>query len=399
LPVLYERASLAAWDLQTPKSAFDSLARNLAQGIDTKATTIKIRTDLNLTVEAFSRLVEIRTKDNLANNTNDPRNPRVEDAEWAEAFSILAQARKSSFYPTWIAEETGLLFGPEEFWISLREPAQGDWPPLISTEQPLIDPQNVNLKDLPEPTAGAQAIRRWEDRRDQLDQIRTDLKSEREREGGGFQSMLQLAIGDPNQSDPLPVVLDNLLANLNSADENIAGDARTTIEGLLFMSVDDFKRLMQIRAEDAQNDASKKPTAAEYELSEEGPPTREYWTLLKAKLPRWRASAEARATWQRSLRIRSSAPIVDPDLIGPGDIEKLFGSDPAFTLWQARRDAVNGYKENSLRKLREQNPSARAAFDSIFETAVGVPGTEIVVLDGSLEGWISSASLVTRSCG
>src|SRR5262249_24576369 len=33
-----------------------------------------------------------------------------------------------------------------------------------------------------------------------------------------------------------------------------------------------------------------------------------YWLVRQMQLPRWRASAEARATWQQALRVRSQAP-------------------------------------------------------------------------------------------
>jgi hypothetical protein len=400
-PVAYEGTNLAAWATTQPAD-FDSLADTLSGGANTKPTRIRIRNDLQLTVEAFTRLVEIRTKHTQAND--DPRNPRVEEAEWTEAISILVQARKSKFYSTWRDEEqtneeqtNQVFFGPEEFWISLREPVEGDWPPLISPSQPLIDPETVKLKELPEQTAGGQAIRLWNDRRIRLDKFREVLKSTRE--GAGFKAMLRLALGHPDPGDELQVDLDDLQTRLNSNDETIANEARATIEGLLFMTVEDFDHLMSVRAKDSSSNPSEKPTAAEYErvyailtsaqkkkrefqrwVEEEGAASRQYWTLLKAKLPRWRASAEARATWQQSLRIRSSAPIVDPDLIGPGDIKEVFSSDPAFSLWQARRGDVNNFKD-AMRNVREHNAPPIDAFDLVFNIAVGIPGGELEALN------------------
>src|SRR5207248_1922848 len=109
--------------------------------------------------------------------------PPVPEEEWREVYSILVQVWKVGQFSSWRTEEqtAGLLLSPKDFWISLREPQAGDWPTL--TARPWIDPAIVTLKDLPEPTAGKQAIALWKSRQDQLKQMRQELQKTRETRG------------------------------------------------------------------------------------------------------------------------------------------------------------------------------------------------------------------------
>jgi hypothetical protein len=120
-------------------------------------------TALNLTVESFARLMTVRTKDQLAQG--DPRNDKVDDGEWLEVYSILTQALKERKFAAWRAAETpGVELGLQEFWLSVTEPKEGDWPPASVAGQPLIDPDLVKLADLPDWLAGKDAITLWRTR-------------------------------------------------------------------------------------------------------------------------------------------------------------------------------------------------------------------------------------------
>jgi hypothetical protein len=58
----------------------------------------------------------------------------VSPGDWAEVDAILTRSLKVREYPKWIDEERqqGLALGPEDFWVSLSEPAVGGW--LATTE-------------------------------------------------------------------------------------------------------------------------------------------------------------------------------------------------------------------------------------------------------------------------
>src|SRR5207249_10986495 len=93
------------------------------------------------------------------------RSPALNEDEWQEVISILVQAQKSAWAEEWIEEEQGLLLGPWDFWISLREPKEGKWPPEpVEDDTPRIDPELLKFEELPDETAGAEAIQFWNDR-------------------------------------------------------------------------------------------------------------------------------------------------------------------------------------------------------------------------------------------
>ena len=68
---------------------------------------------------------------------NDQSVPPPDEEGWQDLISMLAQAWKLSQYPTWRAAEQ-LELAPA-FWISLREPIEGPWPPTRGAS-PLLGP-------------------------------------------------------------------------------------------------------------------------------------------------------------------------------------------------------------------------------------------------------------------
>src|SRR5262249_27258754 len=115
--------------LGDPLPDLDSLLQDLTQGDKgTVAAASDSISKLNLTVDSFNRLMEIRAKDRQAHS--DPR-ILVSDDEWSDVYSILTQAKKVGNLGTWRDDEKNVIFGLKDFWISLREPAEGDWPPAV----------------------------------------------------------------------------------------------------------------------------------------------------------------------------------------------------------------------------------------------------------------------------
>lgn len=403
-PVTYGAVTVTPWANITVPADFDMLYEHVTQSVVAKFTQVakyRIETDLNLTVESFARLIEIRAKDQLA--TDDPQAEPVTAEQWREVYSILVQAQKRALYLEWANEEKqqGIMLGPKQFWISLREPVEGDWPPLplehpLPVAYPLVDPETLKLDDLPEPTAGQYAIAFWQTRRTKLDQIYKVLKSERE--ANGFDAMLQLAIGHPNPGDPLPHDLITLKDNLGNSDPAVVADAEEKIKNDLFMTVDDFTRLMEIKAKADQPDPANKPTAEEWAevyaiLTTAQKVKREfpewiageqqemqlvYWKALKAKLPRWRASAEGRLAWQQALLVRSSAPIIDPDVIGTSHLRDPFPG-VVYDFWNSRNDWVND-QLSELKTDREAESTPLAGLDMILDDALGIDASDLIEL-------------------
>ncbi|MCE7985213.1 MAG: hypothetical protein DYG89_28915 [Caldilinea sp. CFX5] len=63
-----------------------------------------------------------------------------------------------------------------------------------------------------------------------------------------------------------------------------------------------------------------------------------FWLALhESELPRWRASAEARQTWQQTLRSRSQPPLLDPDLIDENDLAQPAMGKPLTLLTDRRQ--------------------------------------------------------------
>jgi receptor-binding and translocation channel-forming TcA subunit of Tc toxin/ABC toxin-like protein len=395
-PVGSSPTATVAWPATIPKQQFKTFLENLSTGQQVEQTAKQLKDELGLSVDAFTRLMTIWNKESawLA----DSRNLSVSDAEWSEIYSILVQARKRLLFADWRKEENNanFEFGPNEFWNSLREPGAGDWPPIDDGTTPLIDPELIKATELPDSAVGDRARAFFQARQAELAQIHADLKTTREDPTKTFTDVLKMALGSP-----IAVDLDQTLASLNSSDPIVSSAAESDIRTKLFMSPDAFRRIMAIRAEDAQPDASKKPTALEYEevygiltaaekqrvkyptwRSEEANAATgvNYWSALKAKLPPWRASADARVEWQQALRIRMRPAIIDPDLIDALYIKDPSSNSPAWLLWSARSNDVKNYW-SSLKTRRESATSTLAGLDAIIVFSLGTTAAELTKLE------------------
>jgi hypothetical protein len=165
---------------------------------------------LNLTVDAFTRLMAINNK--AKEWESDTRLDRVSSEEWREVYSILVQSQKVALYAAWIQEEKteNIRLDPRLFWPSLREPQQGEWPPA-QVNTPLVDPDILALDDLPEPTFAREIIELWQSRATALAGIRKELADLYLADTpNGFAAVLQRTFGDP-----IPVDMDRLLNVLN----------------------------------------------------------------------------------------------------------------------------------------------------------------------------------------
>ena len=378
--------------LGNPLPDLDELLLTLTKGAT--ADEIKAAKDnvikLGMTLESFTRLMTLRAKNQLA--INDPRNEKVSDLEWNEVYAILTQVTKVRQFATWQTEEKaiGLLFGTQEFWFALSEPKEGDWPPLAIPDRPFIDPAITKLADLPDATTGKAAIALWNARKTKLEQLPNDLKVEHK--DHGFDAMLRLALGNPNSGDALQYDLQTLKTNLASPDQTIQNTATSQIENDLHLSIENFKSLMIIKA-------NNNPTAAELTevytmltpahkikhvyplwLQEEQASGLVYWTSLKAKLPSWGATLEARNTWQQGLRVRNQRPIIDPTVMGADDLQRKFPGDPVFDIWKARYDSGITLRDG-LKAAREADAIALNGLDKVIKDALELEAADLETID------------------
>ena len=398
-PVIYSATTVTAWEDTTPSTEFETLLNQLSQGIDVNAIKFRLQDDLNLTVESFTRLMTIAAK--AKTFETDPRNDAVKDDEWREVYSILAQARKIKLFATWREEESAanIQLDPKTFWVSLRQAQEGEWPPILSAQLPLIDPATLKLKDLPESIAGERAITLWQARQTRLEQIPKDMADERQK--NGFDAMLKSALGHPNPGNSLQFDLIKLKTDLSNPDPAVVAGATTKITDDLRLTVDSFMRLLAIKAKNDDPDPQKKPTAAEWAelfalltaarkvkhevpiwIAEEQNPLSGvvYWTALKAKLPRWQSSRDIRQFWQQALRNRSQSATIDPDLIGPYDLKNPAPGDPAFDLWKAREGEIS----TQLAQFAAE-PQVLAGLDTTFQSILGISVAQFLVIAADQE--------------
>jgi hypothetical protein len=376
---------------------FDSILQDVSHGIEVEKHKQDLQNDLNLDIDEFSRLMAIKAK--CIAYEKDPRKEAVQDDEWSEFYSILVQIQKAKVYDTWRDEEKDIQFVPTDFWISLREPTEGNWPPVIDDTQPYIDPETTKLADLPDLAIGKGALDLWNRRKEQLSDIKKKLK---EKHGAaGFEEMMKLALGDPNPGDELPNELEYYKDQLAQLDPIESKKAEEKIIEELLLSIDSFTRLLDIKRKDQPTDSEwnevysilttaqkKKYEFTQWCQEEIASQMRDqYWTALKARLPRWRANYEVRQQWQQALRQRISAPIIDPDQIGPADLVNPCAGN-AFDLWNERYNQIHDRTTGLLALLkhyRENTADPLTGFNFIIKKYLGIERDELTRLEEDRE--------------
>jgi hypothetical protein len=354
--VAYGAAAKSAWANTVDAAELDRLRRSLAQGPDMDATRLQIRTELNLRVDAFTRLMNLRQKGQDA--AADPRNPAVTLAEWREVYSLLTLAWKTAYLPEWRAEERPVLFGPAEFWPSLREPQPGEWPPPF--QEPLIDPEFLAQDDVAATRPGDPALRLWEERRAVLDQSAADIAAAQR--DHGFDAMLRQALGDPQPGDPLPVGFAALVADERSGDPARVDPALRTIASELFLTRRGFEQLAQLR------DIAGPP------------PTAEQWTAGYALLTRACKVKRLYAGWRQE---EAGRPLIDPEIVRQLDLPDPaagvrppdrfpYAPERALALWRARSTVLDALRQ-TLRDVREVNGLDAAVLQALGDPNPGDP--------------------------
>lgn len=374
-PVTYEdvqgvQRRETPWSRVPTLAELRTLARELGQGAESACETVE--EEFSLSGESLARLVELWEKDKKW--TTDRRHPRVTESEWREVRSILVQAEKRSFFGWWIWKEWDLdvVLGPGQFWRPLRQPSEGSWSSAIDDrhgpQNPFVDPERVDLDELPEWKAGEGAIELWEARRVELAGKRDDLMDTYRQLG--FDAVLSsiYAQGPPaGHSD-----WDDYFRNRPIAD--VEDDLDLTDEAAA-------RKLKAVRAAAVATAPDSSPPSTEeledvfgmlttvwkdserfgdWYREEQNRNLATYWKVRKARLPKWRASRSDRQGWQQALHRRTQPAIVDPDLLVPGDdFENPSPGQAPYDLWQDRKQALQGY----LQSLRNVQPNSGLVSD------------------------------------
>ena len=395
-------------------NVFEILSENLAQGRDIENTKLRIRQRLKLTAESFLRLREIQAK--------ALKERRLQKEDWDEVFSILAQVEKRRLFSEWRVQEQDMegrmrhtIFGPRYFWSSLREPIEGPWPMELLKDLPFIDPEEVGLKELPEPTAGQRAIELWHRRREELTEAVEELKNQRDTES--IHAMLGAALGDVPEGDDWQTYLAGLLDSARGEDP----DVDDALENL-HLDREQLARLLDVLAGTEVTEADwaevysllasswkKRVKWPEWHAEEQSDPVmsdpvsgKKDWRICKASLPKWRASVEDRQVWRQALKLRSRKPIIDPDLIGSDSIRDQTAG-PARRLWRNRHRWIDD-QIAEIERETAATPFARfdeLLIDNLFEPRA-VEGNEVryrAIREASegIDDFIRQALGVTRS--
>lgn len=329
-PHSYFSSTQTPWNITTPSTDFPLLVDALANGVDVELATSRIEDDLMLTVDSFSRLMEIQLKDNTW--SNDSTAPIVTSEEWAEVYAILARALKRVFRLAWIDEETlaNISLDPKQFWISITEPELESWRAslegrilwqqalLTRSRSPHIDPDLITLDDLQNPLSGDPAYDTFQVRKVWITNQLSTINSSSQ-DLSGFESNVQSILG----------VGANELSNLRLLEEN--GNsiekqlAQLSISRPAFLKLHDVYNALLDNAsvlnsewEDVASILLQTQKQREYALwqsqeKQQGislspthfvlAPTLSA-SFVSAQLPKWRATLAQRRDWEDTLESR-----------------------------------------------------------------------------------------------
>ena len=288
---------------------------------------------------------------------------------------------------------------------------------------PIIDPDLIVPDDLRTPEAGNAAFDLWLKRREWVDERLEELagltKTVTDEEGTSvevpdvaalFERMYQPVTYSGVEATPWadttpPDTFTALHENLTQGHEVDAAVAR--LEEDLRLTVEEFNRLIATRDKAERWEAGPLNEPVQDEewrafffilvqahkrvlypawIDEEkgagvklGP--KQFWISLREPevgdgppvLP-----VQIRFEWQEALLRRSRTPHIDPDVVRADDLRDALSGQTA-ELWQARREFINT-QLNVLRAALQAETTDLAGFDTIFETALGVPAEELNAL-------------------
>ena len=341
--------------LGDPLPELNGLLNQLSQSDEPETIKLaknEITNTLHLTVESFTRLMAIIAKDELHKD--------ITEADWQEVYSILVQVKKvRDQYSQWMQEERKEWFGPNQFWISLRQPKTGTWPPAYLAQSPLIvDPEIVKKDQLQDLLPGKPAALLWEIRSLELEQLNLQLVETHKTPALGLEDMLVQALGSQPQPDATWVEKIARLNNeLQSANLAIVEHTRKEISATLRMGLEQFVHLADIVGRSNETDPAKQPTDKEW---------RDVYALLTSA---WRLR-DKYATWITEER---SIPLIDPDRVKLNELPEPTAGRRAITLWHNRFEALEEFQKDLKDLHRKSGLIEVKGFKAILNEALGHP--------------------------
>ncbi|MES9920282.1 MAG: hypothetical protein ABW161_08515 [Candidatus Thiodiazotropha sp.] len=277
---------------------------------------------------------------------------------------------------------------------------QQDWPedPFTTGNLPLVDPDVITQGNIRSPQVGETAFDLWQARRTWVDNTLAAFQADRE--ANDLDHILKQVLGDP-----LPDI-NTLYQNLNNGTD--LENTVNIIEGF-HLTTESFRRLVEIQTKDddpAQNVENEEWDEV-YAILTQARKQAEYpnWiaaeqaatlklgpkvfvpSLEEPALPKWLASQDQRQSWVNTLKRRSSASMIDPDLIDAADIKNPSAGDSAFDLWQTRRDWITTRLDNR-KTTREAAVDELTGFTDIVEGSLGISMADIDTIVSNQESGI-----------
>ncbi|MDY7094927.1 MAG: neuraminidase-like domain-containing protein, partial [Acidobacteriota bacterium] len=325
----------------------------------------------HLPPEAFLRMMEIRQ---LAAAGAGSGESALSAETWRELDSILVQVRKRCAFRLWCRQESlggqpgEALMSGRRFWISLREPRPGEWPPVMPPGQAWVDPTFIDEADLPGSAVGRTARELWAARRAALD------ARAQAHEGLSWPDLLEME---------LPEIFFEYWRE--SEYEGFLEASGLTREEYAYLS--GLKEERDLLPEDKDRAEALLLRVWKHRAGwagQEG--AKPYWTLRKACLPPWRGSREDRRRWQQAFLRRCEPPVIDPDLIDTADLlHPNSSSDAAARIWSSRKQALDEDLEYHRTVLQGES-SKSSRLDQWIRAYVGVDSEEFSELAEGLEG-------------
>ena len=366
------------WNSSDPAGDLKALNTSINSGSQDDVTTLW--NEFKLLPSELNQLVSIINASDAAGTSGNPG--PIPDSMLSDMQNIMGQSVKRGVWDIWLSEEStnSVTLSPDIFWESTIDPVVGDWPILITatSDLPLIDPELINTDQLIEETAwtllNPSLLNTFNNRvtalSDFMDQIKGTLKTDF---GGTLvnttnQNKTVYPINPTvfkykwdTSASPVDKSFQHVYQQLN--DPSNSSTAKTTIQDIFKLSVDDFVLMMSMgEAADSQSADNYSDSDWQYMYSvlttvhkktvlygysgytgwiKDDANGEVYWKVRKGQLPKWRASVSERDQWLRALEQNSAEPIINPDEIGPAFLANPIDGDAAYDLWSARYDQMH----------------------------------------------------------
>lgn len=390
-PFDYDENSVTPWENfpeENQEEYIETLYANLKKNQSYSQTVTTIKNNLSLSEEEFIRLFDLY-KINKKGNSNYSA-VGLTNEEWDEVLNILIVSIKNKLKTSWVSEETNYSISPKLFWKSITEPVikPSPFPILVdyydtdNQNPPIVDPDTINRKELPDWKAGAPGNTLFNNRVEELDAAKQNIKLTRTNNtsdsDSGFGALLAFIYGGT-----LAGQVTATATNLSSGDPITKFEAEQKILNEYYLSIEQFTNLYAIQLKANDTDVEAKPTENEWTAlyivlltpykkiqlfstwkSEEKAayfdttnPIIENttWKLRKATLEKWRGKSELRLKWKQELQIASRQAIIDPYIITPAYMKNISATNRVLQLWDDRRDELEGFKDSIISKLSGSN--------------------------------------------